>query len=42
MIRMVVFLSLSCLEDILQLNIWWRMEYHGLNFGITMDEGFIF
>jgi hypothetical protein len=29
------------LEDILQLNIWWKMEYRALYFGITMDRDFI-
>ena len=39
MARMVAFLSSSCLENVLQLNLWWRMEYQGLNFGTTMDRG---
>lgn len=35
------FLSPSLLEDILQFNLWWEMEYQGLYFGITMDRDFV-
>ena len=35
---MVTFPSMSCLEDILQPKIWYKMEYQGLYFGITMDR----
>lgn len=41
MTRMVIFLSPSCLEDILQINLWWQTKYKGLYFGITMDRGFV-
>ena len=32
----------SISEDILQLNILWKMEYQGLYFGITMDRDLFF
>ena len=41
MARTMTFLSPSCLEDILQLNLWWQIEYKGLYLGITMDRGFV-
>ena len=31
---------LTISEDILQLNLWWRMEYQGLQFGIKMSEAY--
>ena len=35
-------LSLSyCLENILQFNLWWQMEYQGLYFVITMARTLI-
>lgn len=40
MARKVTFLSLSCLEDILQLDLWWQSEYQGY-VGITMDWDFV-
>lgn len=41
MARKVTFLSMSCSEDILQLNLWWQSEYQKLYVGITMDKGFV-
>ena len=35
---MSCYLSLSISEDILQLNMWWRAEYQGLYFGITISK----
>ena len=28
-------------EEYLQLNLWWRKEYHGLYFGITMERAIV-
>ena len=25
----------------MQLNLWWRIEYRDLNFGITIDRGYV-
>ena len=41
MARMMTFLSLSCLEDTLQLRLWWQIEYKEFYSSITMDRGFI-
>lgn len=34
-------LSPSCVEDIVQLNLWWQSEYQKVYFGITMDLSFV-
>lgn len=39
--HIVAYLSLSILEDIFQFNLWWKVEYHGLYFGITKGGIFI-
>lgn len=39
--RLTIFLSLTCPKDILQLKLWWRKEYHGFYFGITMDRAIV-
>ena len=40
--RKTVFLSPSCLEDIWQPSqIWWKMEYQEIYFGIMMDRALV-
>ena len=41
MARTVAYLSPSIMEDVLQLNLWWKTGYQGLYFGITMDRTLI-
>jgi hypothetical protein len=35
--RTLTYLSLSVPKDDLQFHLWWKMEYQGSYFGITMD-----
>lgn len=37
----ISFLPPTTKEDIIQLNLWWSTNYHGLEFGITMDGAFV-
>jgi hypothetical protein len=41
MARMATFFSPSCPKDVLQLNLWWQMEYQGLYFRIIIIKAFI-
>jgi hypothetical protein len=41
MAQMVTYLSPFVLEDVLQLNLWWQMEYQGLYFDIIRDRALI-
>jgi hypothetical protein len=40
MAKMVTYVSPTTPKDILQLNFWWREEYHGLHFGIIMSMAY--
>jgi hypothetical protein len=41
MVCTTTFLSSYCSKDILQLDLWWKMEYCGLYFGLTIDWGLV-
>lgn len=35
------FLPITTHEDIMQLNLWWMNNYHGLEFGINVHKAFV-
>ena len=41
MVQSTTSLSRSYLKDVLQLNLWWQMEYQELYFGTTIDSTFV-